>query len=213
MKIQFKIFSLLCILSATTIATAQVGIGTTTPEEDLHIVGTLRVETTDDSYETTALIGADDSGTLAQLSIDNSLSIINNTLEIAASYKFEIGDVDMSAATILNTLELPDLDLKIGPNEENEGKTLIYLNNFATTGTIKVTGIKSGTDGMHIYILNTNSSVNLQFLGFDSPGQNNSAPQNKLNVLTSSETTSGYVAAEFLYDENSQKWLLLNVHD
>ena len=206
-RLVFLIISVYCFVGGTTIA--QIGIGTTQPQEYLHVVGTLRVEGTDDMNDTTALIGANDDGTLTSLNIDSSLSIINNTLEVTASYLYDIGSFDMSTITIISG-QAADLDINIGPGEENEGKTVIYLNNLASN--IKLTGFQDGVDGLHLFLLNKASTRNIQFLDENTLG-NNSTLINRIKVLSNNETISGYGCIEILYDGDSERWLILSIHD
>lgn len=197
---------LCCFLSAS--ALAQIGIGTTQPQEKLHVEGTLRVEGFDDGNDTTALVGADVDGTLTALNIDNNLTIINNTLELTRSYLFEIGHFDMSTVTIVSG-EVADLELDIEDGYVNDGKTIIYLDNLAAN--IRLTGIEDGEDGMHLFLYNTNPRT-IQILDESSAG-NNSELENRIKVLMTNETITGNGCMELLYDGNSERWLLLSIHD
>lgn len=197
---------LCCFLSAS--ALAQIGIGTTQPQEKLQVEGTLRVEGFDDGNDTTALVGADVDGTLTALNIDNNLTIINNTLELTRSYLFEIGHFDMSTVTIVSG-EVADLELDIEDGEVNDGKTIIYLDNL--TANIRLTGIEDGEDGMHLFLYNTNPRT-IQILDESTSG-NNSEEENRIKVLMTNETITGNGCMELLYDGNSGRWLLLSIHD
>ncbi len=206
-QIIILLISICCFVSKTTIA--QIGIGTTQPQEYLHVVGTLRVDGTDDANKTNALIGADDDGTLTSLNIDSSLSIINNTLEVTGSYLYDIGYFDMSTATIISG-EIANLDINIGPNEVNEGKSIIYLDNLLAN--VKLTGIQEGVDGLHLFLINSKSNRNIQFLD-ETTGGNSSTLENRIKVLANNETISGYGCIEILYDGDSERWLFLSIHD
>ncbi len=205
---RLAIFIIILFSFLPTITLAQIGIGTTQPQETLHVVGTLRVEGSDDVNETSALIGADAEGTLTSLNIDSNLSIIENRLEITGSYEYEFGSVDLSTTPIVSG-EIIDLELNLGEGESNEGKTIIYLNNLPAN--VKLTGIQDGMEGMHIFLYNT-STKNIQFLDESTLG-NNSSPKNKIKVLLNNETISGLGCIELLYDGVSQKWLFLSIHD
>ena len=197
---------LFCFIYAST--KAQIGIGTTQPQETLHIEGTLIVEGSDNTNSTTALIGADENGTLTSLNIDSSLTINNNTLNVTGSYLYEIGHFDMSTVPIVSG-EIADLDLNLAVGEENEGKTIIYLNNLMAN--VKLTGIKDGVDGLHLFLYNTNAR-NIQFLD-ETTFSNTSSLENRVKVLMNNETISGLGCVELLYDGDSQKWLFLSIHD
>ena len=67
----------------------------------------------------------------------------------------------MSTVTVISG-EIVDLDLNIGPNEVNEGKTVIYLENLPAN--VKLTGIQDGVDGLHLFLFNNTSNRNIQFL-------------------------------------------------
>ena len=72
---------LLCISIFVGLSTlhlsAQVGINTTNPQETLHVVGTARIETTNQTGVTTTKIsGLDNSGTIREINIGSNFFIL-----------------------------------------------------------------------------------------------------------------------------------------
>ena len=203
-----KFIILFIVLLAGLNGKAQIGIGTTDPQETLHVDGDVIV----DGYatsDTNALVGADDDGTLTTLNLGNNLIIENNELTLVRSTTFGIGDMDISGISIFG-LHVHNLDLQLGPGEINEGKTVIKV--FGTPENIKLTGIQDGTDGMHLFFYHT-ASQNIQFLDQTDTNSLLSLPQNRINVLATSEVISGPGCVELIYDGTSQRWLFLSIHD
>ena len=201
-------FILLIILLVGVTGQAQIGIGTTDPQETLHVDGDVIV----DGYGTSgsnALVGADDDGTLTTLNLGSNLIIEDNELTLIRSTTFGIGDMDISGITVVMN-HTHNLDLQVGPGEINEGKTVIKVHN--TPENIKLTGIQDGTDGMHLFLYHTASQV-VQFLDQTDPNSLLSSPENRINVLASSEVISGPGCVELIYDGTSQRWLFLSIHD
>ena len=203
-----KFIILFIVLLAGLNGKAQIGIGTTDPQETLHVDGDVIV----DGYatsDTNALVGADDDGTLTTLNLGNNLIIENNELTLVRSTTFGIGDMDISGIIVFS-LFVHNLDLQLGPGEINEGKTVIKV--YGTPGNIKLTGIQDGTAGMHLFFYHT-ASQNIQFMDQTDTNSLSSLPQNRINVLASSEVISGPGCVELIYDGTSQRWLFLSIHD
>ena len=200
---------ILIIFTLTYFSTySQVGIGTVDPQETLHIEGDLIVEGTSNS-NSTVLVGADDEGTLTSLSLANNLSIENNALQLVRSTVYQIGDIDISGI-IINSTYVHDLDLQLGPGEINEGKTVVKIVN--APANFKLTGIQDGVDGMHLFFYHLGTTT-IQFIDQLNSNSLLSLPENRINVLSSSETISGEASVELIYDGITQRWLLLSVHD
>jgi hypothetical protein len=204
-----KIRLLLILLLSISALQAQIGIGTTDPQETLHIEGDLFIEGVGGVEDSMALVGADDDGTLTTLELDNNLLIENNKLSLVRSTTYGIGDMDISGVIILAN-HVHDLDLQLGPGEINEGKTVIKV--FGAPANFKLTGIQDGVDGMHLFFYHI-GSTNIQFIDQTDTNALLSAPKNRINVLASSETISGQGSVEMIYDGTSQRWLFLSIHD
>lgn len=187
---------------------AQVGIGTLDPQETLHVNGNVIVDGIDNAG-TTAIVGADDEGTLTSLSLGSNLSITNNELKLVRSTTYGIGDMDISGVIILGT-HVHNLDLQLGVGEINEGKTVIKIT--GTPANFKLTGIQDGVDGMHLFFYHLDNQT-IQMIDQTNSNALLSLPQNRINVLASSETISAQGSVEFIYDGTSQRWLLLSIHD
>lgn len=200
---------ILIIFTLTFFSTySQIGIGTVDPQETLHIEGDLIVEGMSNS-NSTVLVGADDEGTLTSLSLDNNLSIENNALQLVRSTVYQIGDIDISGI-IINSTYVHDLDLQLGPGEINEGKTVVKIVN--APANFKLTGIQDGVNGMHLFFYHLGTTT-IQFIDQLNSNSLLSLPENRINVLSSSETISGEASVELIYDGITQRWLLLSVHD
>ena len=191
-----------------TLLFAQVGIGTTQPEEMLHVVGDLKIEGTspDDAVE---LVGADDKGTLTALPFSNQIRIINNKIELVSSSEYRIGAKSLASYMTPGSgnLRIDNLNLDLGAGQVNEGKTVIHITGYDRN--IRITGFTNGEDGMHLYFYAT-PSHNVTFVNLS----NTSLAQNRINALASpgDALIQGGVA-EFIYDGKSQKWILLSLQN
>tara|TARA_R110002095_G_scaffold90178_1_gene78633 strand:+ start:383 stop:1003 length:621 start_codon:yes stop_codon:yes gene_type:complete len=192
------------------VSQAQVGIGTTDPQEDLHIIGDLIVEGYSLIDNSTSLVGADDLGNLTILNLDNNLTLENNKLELSRSIYYGIGDINLSGIITVGGNLAHNVDLQLGTVEINEGK--IVLNVTGLPSNIKITGIEDGVDGQHIFFYNSVTN-NIVFLDESDPKSLGSLPQNRIKVLASSETLAGRGSVELIYDGNSQRWILISIHD
>ena len=122
---------------------------------------------------------------------------------------YQIGDIDISGI-IINSTYVHDLDLQLGPGEINEGKTVVKIVN--APANFKLTGIQDGVDGMHLFFYHLGTTT-IQFIDQLNSNSLLSLPENRINVLSSSETISGEASVELIYDGITQRWLLLSVHD
>lgn len=205
-----KNFLLLVFLLCASILLAQVGIGTTNPKETLHIQGDLIVEGFSDLDNSTSLVGADDEGNLTILNLDNQLTLENNTLQLAGSIYYGIGDMDLGSIVIMPGNYTHNLDLLLGPGEKNEGKVVINIYNLPSN--IKLTGIEDGVDGMHLFFYHSETN-NIIFIDEANAKALESLPQNRIKVLAGSETISAQGSVEMIYDGASQRWIFLSIHD
>lgn len=204
-----NIIYLLFVTFASTL-TAQVGIGTTNPQETLHIEGDLIVEGFSNIDNSTALVGADNEGNLTVLNLDDKLTLENNSLQLASSVNYGIGDMDLNALVILAGNLTHNVDLQLGIGELNQGK--VVINAFNLAANIKITGIQDGVDGMHLFFYHSGTK-NIVFIDESDPKALASLPENRIKVLAGSETISAQGSVELIYDGVSQRWIFLSIHD
>ena len=204
---------LLVFLMCASVLLAQVGIGTTNPQESLHIQGDLIIEGFSDLDDSTSLVGADDQGNLTNLNLDNQLTLENNTLSLAGMIYYGIGDMDLGGILVSPGNYTHNLDLQLGPGELNEGK--VVINVFNLPSNIKLTGIQDGVDGMHLYFYHSGEFGinNIIFIDQADPKSFGSLPKNRIKVLATSETISAEGSIELIYDGVLQRWLFLSIHD
>ena len=180
---------------------AQVGINTTTPQDTLHVNGTLRVTNTN-SNTPTKLMGQDDNGTLAEVGIGKNLELVDGTLNSSGS--------DYFVATIPMPQGFPNQafnDINLGVNDINKGKTVFRLT--GRNNNYELTGIAGGVDGRHIILFNV-SVANFKIFNEST----NSLPENRIITLSNNSVgTSGQGTAELVYDGTLQRWILFNFRD
>ena len=175
---------------------SQVGIGTTSPAETLHVSGTMRIESTaQKSVITTKIGGLDNFGTFRQIDIgsflvltDNKLSTKNPSDEYFGSISLPIKDND-------------NVNLLMGPGETNEGKSIIRIFNDLLGDSI-ITGIAAGYDGQHVWLYPQNGKIDLK------SDDVNSLPANRIEV---NSLTGGnvYCMIEIVYDSVRGKWIIM----
>lgn len=208
MKHKYIIYTFLFIQLS---AFAQVGIGTTEPEEMLHVVGTVRVEGTspDDAIE---LIGADDAGNLTSLIFSSKIRLTKNKLQLTTGTTYEIGYKSLKTLTqgSGNNFKLDNLNLDLADGQANDGKTVIIVDGIDKN--IEISGISGGSNGMHIFIY-ANTSNKITFHDLTTTTGQRSAAANRLNIQAANEVISGGGVIEFIYDGPTQKWILLSIQD
>ena len=137
---------------------AQVGINTTSPQETLHVEGTLCVTNTS-TKTPTKITGMDSNGTMTDVVVGSNLTLTGNvlsansisasspTIYLTATHKLPVG----SPGDKFN-----DLDMSIGTS--NIDRVVFRLT--GRTNNYKITGLHGGTDGRHIVLFNV-PSVNM----------------------------------------------------
>lgn len=185
---------------------SQVGINTTTPQETLHVEGTLCVSNTT-TKTPNKLSGMDANGVLTNVMVGDNLALTGNQLDAV------IPVTASSAYYLVATIPIPDgapgdefddVDLLLGST--NVDKVVFRLT--GRTSNYKITGIDGGIDGRHIVLFNvstSNMSVN-----DESP---NSLPQNRIITLASNVATSGQGTGELVYDGSLNRWILIGFRD
>lgn len=185
---------------------AQVGINTTSPQETLHVEGTLCVTNTS-TKTPTKITGMDSNGTMTDVVVGSNLTLTGNvlsansisasspTIYLTATHKLPVG----SPGDKFN-----DLDMSIGTS--NIDRVVFRLT--GRTNNYKITGLHGGTDGRHIVLFNV-PSVNMSLNDEDT----NSLPQNRIITLAANVATSNQGTAELVYDGGLQRWVLIGFRD
>lgn len=205
LSIRKVVLSILFLLLVPWLSYSQVGIGTTNPQETLHVEGTLCVTNT--STKTPAkLAGLDGDGTMADVFVGPGLELDGNILKNTASG-------GGSAVYLVATINVPDgppgeelHDYDIDLGGANANKVVFRL--VGRTANYKITGIAGGTDGRHIVLFNV-STTNLTLVAESL----DSAPKNRLITLANNVATSGQGTAELVYDGTLQRWILIGFRD
>jgi len=184
-----------------------VGINTTTPQETLHVEGTLCVTNT--STKTPLKIsGLDVNGTLTDVFIGPNLQLTGNVLSANSP-------TTSSSPTIYltTTVSLPDgspgekfNDFDMSVATLNANKIVFRLTDRKSS--YNITGIAGGTDGRHLVLFNI-MKANMVLTDEDI----NSEPQNRIITLANNVSTSGQGTAELVYDGALLRWVLIGFRD
>ena len=199
MKLSFIIYFVLLLLFIPQLIIAQVGIGTTNPQETLHVVGSLRVENTT-TNTATKIMGTDGNGTLNGVNVGANLQLAGGTLEATGSNKYFVNTETFITSSAGHRFHNVDLDL-IGANQD-----IVVFRLSGMTHNFEFTGITGGTDGKHIILLNV--TANNFKLTDESTG---SLAANRIITLAGGfEATSGIGVAELVYDGTINRWIIIN---
>ena len=183
---------------------SQVGINTTTPQETLHVEGTLRVTNTT-TKTADKISGLDANGTVAGVTVGQNLELTGNVLSSTAtgSAYYFVATISLPGGTSGQDYNNLDLDLLGG----NISKTLFRLTD--RTAGYDITGISGGTDGRHIVLFNVSTS-NLKIYDEDT----RSLANNRIITLNNGfVNTSGQGTAELVYDGSLNRWILIGFRD
>ena len=183
---------------------SQVGINTTTPQETLDVVGTLRVSNTT-SCMPNKISGTNGNGVLTDVVVGNNLELTGNVLNSTAtgSAYYFVATISLPGNLSNEVYNNLDLDL-LGANAS---KTLFRL--IDRTASYHITGISGGTDGRHIVLYNVSAS-NLKIYDQDA----RSLASNRIITLNGGFVgTSGEGTAELVYDGAQSRWILIGFRD
>lgn len=182
---------------------AQVGINTTSPQEDLDIDGTLRIRNTG-TINSSKILGRDSNGTVGAIDVGDNVVINNNTLHATGSSDYGIIQF-LLISTVAGQLH-NNLDLQL--TNTNLFKTVIRIT--GPTANYNITGIAGGTDGRHIILLNMSAS-NMTLAN----EHVSSIATNRINTLGVglAESTNQQGAIELVYDGVLARWLILDVRN
>ncbi len=191
---------LLILLIVPCLASAQVGINTTTPNTDtaLDVNGKMRIG----DVSGAASLNRSDGLQLMVADANNN----NIVVGIDASSDFTIEDnkvklntgrhVQSKYINLKTQGEQHNLDLGIDADEK--GVVIFFLDNLHD---IKITGISGGTEGRRIVLVNMTSNKKLRIYNEKA----NSSPQNRIRVKTSANKTKagkGSISLVYTADEN-----------
>lgn len=183
----------------STVCSAQVGIGTTEPQETLDVNGTMRIRNINPS-SATSLVGADGTGTVTEMAVGSNLQVVGGTLSATGTNNYFIATASLPTTSSGQRFDNLNLDL----NGANKDVTVFRL--VDASHNYVVTGIEGGLDGRHIVLLNI-PSVNFRI----PDGDTGSNAENRFITLSGGfEATSGQGAVELVYDGTLQRWIVIN---
>ena len=192
-------YLILSFFLVSNIIYAQVGIGTTSPQETLDINGSIRVSNTTKSLAT-KIMGADTGGTLNEVVVGDNLELNSGTLNATGSTKYFVKTLTFPTTSSGQQFHNVNLDL----NGANKDKTVFRI--AGSNHGFEFTGLSGGTDGKHIVLVNVSSN------NFKMPNESTgSLSQNRILTLAGVfEQTSGQGVAELVYDGTLQRWIIFN---
>ena len=192
-------YLILTLLFVSNLIYAQVGIGTTSPQETLDINGSIRVSNTTKSLAT-KIMGADAHGTLNEVVVGDNLELNSGTLNATGSTKYFVKTLTFPTTSSGQQFHNVNLDL----NGANKDKTVFRI--AGSSHGFEFTGLSGGTDGKHIVLVNVSSN------NFKLPNESTaSSAQNRILTLAGVfEQTSGQGVAELVYDGTLQRWIIFN---
>ena len=183
---------------------SQVGIGTVDPQSTLHVEGTFQVSNTNDVCDAEKLAGIGPTGRVTNVIVGPNLTLTGNVLSANAGSN----NAFYKIATIPVAPPFPNYtynDFEMDINGANSNVVVFRL--VGATNNFSLSGIRGGTDGRHIIIYNANA-VNMKIDHLVG-----SLPQNQIDTLGSSTSTSGIGTVELVYDGVLLKWIVVNIRD
>ena len=130
-------YLILTLLLLPNLILAQVGIGTTSPQEALHVVGAIRV-TNINNNPATAMVGSDNDGTFNEVNIGSNLDLTDGTLHAAGTNKYFIKTLSFPTTTSGQKFHDVYLDL----NGANKDMTVFRIKD--SSHGFEFTGIAGG---------------------------------------------------------------------
>ena len=200
-----KLLPIIGLFACTTIINAQVGIGTTNPEATLHVVGTLKVETTNTATPT-KLTGVDANGVMGDVTLGTNLTFSAGTLSVSDGGDDHSKETMAIISEDFNTLNNWD----IGLGGANSDVTVFIVRKNSGAGELKIRGISGGTDGRRIRIIN-DSGNDIRFEK-DTGG----TAGNKIYIFTQDNKMTNYGSCLLIYSTNISSdghWCLVQLDD
>jgi hypothetical protein len=199
-------FSIITLFLFSTITYSQVGIGTTDPQETLHVEGTLRITNTNQgSVDAIKIGGIDENGTYREITIGENIALKENVLSATSAPRYTFGSI-----TLPSGRDHHNVDLLLEPGEANHGVNIIRV--FASNNTHdkpRFSGIKAGVDGQVIWLYPQPDLDELELR----KDHNGSLEVNR--ILESDKMkakTDDNEMIKLIYDGYRQRWVLMYWH-
>ncbi len=195
---------LLILIFVPQFVICQVGVGTTSPQETLHVEGSMRITNTNPSTAT-GLMGMDANGTVNEVTIGSNLTLNAGVLDAATGGNTKYLIATENFTTTSPGQDFDDVDLELNTTNND----IVVFRLMGASNNYDITGIAGGTDGRHIILLNTTAN-NCKLIEEDT----GSLAQNRIVTLAGGfESTSGTGIAELVYDGVLQRWVIINFRD
>ena len=187
------------------IADAQVGIGTVTPSETLHISGTARIDNlTPNNLNSSKLIGIDASNVLNEVIVGTNLTLSGGVLSASSggsSGATTMGITFINDNLANNTYNNYDLNLA-GANADKT--VFIFSQSTGSPQAFTITGISGGTDGRVIILKSNQSNLNINLYN----EYFSSTPTNRI-ALGSNLSINGHGSFTLVYSSVKQRWVMI----
>jgi hypothetical protein len=195
-------FTTIGLLFVSGFGFSQVGVGTTNPQETLHVNGTLRVTNTNHgSVNTIKIGGLDENGTYREIIVGTNLSLKNNVLSATSAPNYNFGSITLTPNNNHN------VDLLLEPGEANHGVNIIRVYGSGNTTSRKITGIKAGVDGQVIWLYPQHPMADLDLM----PNNTNSFPANRiLSADKMTPKTDKNEMIKLIYDAQRSRWVVMS---
>ena len=179
---------------------AKIGIGTSTPNAKLHVKESIRYE--DGNESEGKILTSDDNGN-ARWEFPGryrGVKIIKDSNTSTSSGSFSQNSPVYSNSYVFDISLYPSKSVFIFRKNDN-------VDSGGFQSSIQFGGIKGGTDGRMVTIMNSEKQFAFTFVVNDSGVDDSYRFDINQNLTMNSE---GYHSATFIYDGDSNKWLLIS---